>query len=67
MEDVRNELMQPLQGWLVNPTQNPGYDGVAWFVTWTKDSKPQTRLYSTSGSQSDQLHLTDLGKQWACP
>ncbi len=58
--------MKPLQAWWISP-QNPGYDGVAWFVTWTKDSKPQTRLYSTSGSQSDQLHLTDLGKQWACP
>ena len=65
--DVRDYLMQPLQGWLVNPTQNPGYDGVAWFVTWYNGSKSQTRLYGTNGSQSDQTHLTDLGKQWACP
>lgn len=68
MENVRNELMQPLQSWLVNPTQTPGYDGVAWFVTWTKDSKPQTRLFGTCGSDIREAQfLTDLGKQWACP
>ena len=67
MVDVRDYLMQPLKSWLVNPTQNPGYDGVAWFVTWHNTSKSQTRLFATSGFQLDQEHLTDLGKQWACP
>ena len=64
---VQGDLMKRLQDWVVDPTQNPGYDGVAWFVTWHDTSKLQTRLFGTSGFQVDQEHLTDLGKQWACP
>ncbi|MCB0185233.1 MAG: hypothetical protein KDE31_13255, partial [Caldilineaceae bacterium] len=58
-------VMMPMVNWF--QTGQSGYDGVAWFVTWVNTSKPETRLYGTNGSQSDQLHLTDLGKQWACP
>jgi hypothetical protein len=67
MADVRLQLMQPLQDWLVDTNQNPGYDSVAWFTTWWDQTKPQTLLYATSGSNPDPLWLTELGKTWSCP
>lgn len=64
---VQGDLMKRLQDWVDDPTENPGYDGVAWFVTWWQNSKPETRLFGTCGSDKDAQFLTDLGKQWACP
>ncbi|MEI2692713.1 MAG: hypothetical protein V9H69_24500 [Anaerolineae bacterium] len=69
IQQVRDELMQPILTWLIAPDMNPGYDGVAWFVTWTKQDGPATFLYETSSSPwgPNPKRLTELGKAWACP